>query len=118
MARIRAIQRRAKANEEVKEALKIHNLSVFPLENLAVIDADEIPLTRTEVDLLYLLASNPERVFTRDQLLDLLWGFDYAGDARTVDSHIKRLRAKLISPHPAWDIKTVRGRGYQFTSAK
>lgn len=115
MARIRAVQRRVnKMQEEDDNRLTIENLEIIPLENIAMIDGKRIILTRTEVDLLHLLASNPERVFTRGQLLDLLWGFDYVGDARTVDSHIKRLRSKLTYPHPAWDINTVRGRGYQF----
>lgn len=119
MARVRAVQRRVnKVQEEADKRLTIENLEIIPLENMAIIDGNRIVLTRTEVDLLHLLASNPERVFTRDQLLDLLWGFDYVGDARTVDSHIKRLRAKLVYPHPAWDINTVRGRGYQFVVSK
>ncbi len=118
MARIRAIQRRVKKKDDSEDILRIENLEVVPLENLAIIDGQKTVLTRTEVDLLYLLASNPERVFTRDQLLDLLWGFDYVGDARTVDSHIKRLRAKLTTPHPTWEINTVRGRGYQFVLLK
>ena len=119
MARVRAVQRRVnKVQEEADKRLTIENLEIIPLENVAVIDGNRIVLTRTEVDLLHLLASNPERVFTRDQLLDLLWGFDYVGDARTVDSHIKRLRAKLVYPHPTWDINTVRGRGYQFVVSK
>lgn len=118
MARIRAIQRRIKKKDDSEDILRIENLEVVPLENLAIIDGQKTILTRTEVDLLYLLASNPERVFTRDQLLDLLWGFDYVGDARTVDSHIKRLRAKLTTPHPTWEINTVRGRGYQFALLK
>ena len=108
MARVRAVQRRVnKVQEEADKRLTIENLEIIPLENMAIIDGNRIVLTRTEVDLLHLLASNPERVFTRDQLLDLLWGFDYVGDARTVDSHIKRLRAKLVYPHPTWDINTV-----------
>lgn len=74
-----------------------------------------IPCTKKEVELLYLLASHPSMNFTRDHLLDRLWGDDYEGDIRTVDSHIKRLRTKLEKyPHEGWNIKTVWGLGYQF----
>ena len=74
-----------------------------------------IPLTKKELDLLWLLMEGRGRAFSRDQLLDQLWGWDYEGGARTVDAHIKRLRAKLDKfPHPEWQIKTIWGVGYAF----
>lgn len=113
MARVRAILRRIDNHEEQKR-LEIADLVIEADQNRAFINGKKINLTVKEAELLYLLASNPSRVFTRDMLLDQLWGYDYYGDARTVDSHIKRLRAKLDIGHPGWDISTVRGRGYQF----
>ncbi|HHV41303.1 MAG TPA: response regulator transcription factor [Clostridiaceae bacterium] len=113
MARVRAILRRVDKDEGPKR-LEIDNLVLEVDQNRAFLNGKKIDLTLKEADLLYLLASNPSRVFTRDMLLDQLWGYDYYGDARTVDSHIKRLRAKLDGEHPGWDITTVRGRGYQF----
>lgn len=80
-----------------------------------MIDGKKIPLTKKEVETMWTLAGNPNKVFTRDNLLDSLWGYDYYGDSRTVDSHIKRLRAKIDSvEHPAWSIKTIWGVGYKF----
>ena len=74
-----------------------------------------IPLTKKELDLLWLLMEKRGRAFSRDQLLDQLWGWDYVGGTRTVDTHIKRLRAKLDKfPHPEWQIKTIWGVGYAF----
>ncbi len=67
-----------------------------------------------EMELIYHLASNPNRVFTRDQLLDEVWGFDYYGDSRTVDVHVKRLREKLEGVSDQWALKTVWGVGYKF----
>lgn len=67
-----------------------------------------------EIELLFYLASNPNRVFTRDQLLDEIWGFDYYGDSRTIDVHIKRLRGKLCGISKQWDLTTVWGVGYKF----
>jgi DNA-binding response OmpR family regulator len=82
---------------------------------LTQIDGQTITLTKKETELLYTLATNRNRVFSREKLLDLLWGYDYMGDARTVDTHIKRLRAKLSAlPHPEWEIQTVWGAGYKF----
>ena len=67
-----------------------------------------------ELELLYYLASHPNRVFTRDQLLDEVWGFEYYGDSRTIDVHVKRLREKLDPPGDQWSLKTVWGVGYKF----
>ena len=86
------------------------------LENYVVeIDGKPVRLTKKEIEILWTLAANTNKVFSRDALLDKLWGFDFYGDSRTVDSHIKRLRAKLDEhPHEGWDIETIWGVGYKF----
>ena len=114
MARIRAVLRRIPAAEE-KEMLVIGDLSIH-LPSLSVtLSGHKLNLTRREVELLYTLASAPGRVFTRDNLLTIVWGYEFAGNYRAVDSHIKRLRAKLDAyPHEAFTIATVWGAGYKF----
>lgn len=118
MARIRAVLRRMtkKEKEETSEnVLSIANLEINLEEYTLHIGGTKISLTKKEIETMWTLASNPNKVFTRDNLLDSLWGFDYFGDSRTVDSHIKRLRAKLdMLDHPNWSIKTIWGVGYKF----
>lgn len=118
MARVRAILRRIEQTDENKqsmEQLKYDNLTVFLEEKRVEINQQEIFLTKRELELLWLLLSNRKKVFSRDNLLDSLWGLDYYGDARTVDTHIKRLRAKLDEfEHANWEIATVWGQGYKF----
>lgn len=118
MARVRAVMRRMKKNDKEKESdniLNISNLSINLEEYTLHIEGKKIALTKKEIETMWTLASNPNKVFTRDNLLDSLWGFDYFGDSRTVDSHIKRLRAKLEAvEHPGWSIKTIWGVGYKF----
>ncbi|MBR4909273.1 MAG: response regulator transcription factor, partial [Acidaminococcaceae bacterium] len=119
MARARAILRRIPHQEEAAaRILTVANL-VIDIDNYMVtIDGKEVPLTKREKELLWLLASNSKKVFSRDNLLDSLWGYDYFGDSRTVDSHIKRLRAKLdVFEHPGWAVKTIWGVGYRFEKA-
>lgn len=117
MARVRAILRRMQPREE-KTAHNIYRYSnlMIDLDKYAVtVNASEVPLTKKEVELLWTLAKNSSKVFSRDNLLDSLWGYDYYGDSRTVDSHIKRMRAKLDKfEHPGWEIKTIWGVGYRF----
>lgn len=117
MARVRAILRRMQPREE-KTAHNIYKYSNFmiDLDKYAVtVNGSEVPLTKKEVELLWTLAKNSSKVFSRDNLLDSLWGYDYYGDSRTVDSHIKRMRAKLDKfEHPGWEIKTIWGVGYRF----
>lgn len=116
MARVRAVLRRIeKSAVEDGQELHIDNLSIW-LEDYRVMVGDQkIALTKREVDMLWTLANGKNRAYTRELLLDLLWGYDYYGDPRTVDSHMKRLRAKLeVVPHPAWEIKTIRNVGYKF----
>ena len=117
MARVRAILRRMQPREE-KTAHNIYRYSnlMVDLDKYAVtVNGSEVPLTKKEVELLWTLAKNSSKVFSRDNLLDSLWGYDYYGDSRTVDSHIKRMRAKLDKfEHPGWEIKTIWGVGYRF----
>lgn len=117
MARVRAILRRMQPREE-KTAHNIYRYSnlMIDLDKYAVtVNGSEVPLTKKEVELLWTLAKNSSKVFSRDNLLDSLWGYDYYGDSRTVNSHIKRMRAKLDKfEHPGWEIKTIWGVGYRF----
>lgn len=117
MARVRAILRRMQPREE-KTAHNIYrysNLMIDLDKYVVTVNGSEVPLTKKEVELLWTLAKNSSKVFSRDNLLDSLWGYDYYGDSRTVDSHIKRMRAKLDKfEHPGWEIKTIWGVGYRF----
>ncbi len=120
MARVRAVLRRLGAQEPANaQPLSYANLYIN-LEKYAVqINGEEVPLTKKEIELLWTLAKNSTKVFSRDNLLDSIWGYDYFGDSRTVDSHIKRLRAKLDKyEHPLWEIKTIWGVGYRFEGHK
>ena len=114
MARIRAVLRRLPA-QTGSETLVIGSLSIH-LPSLSVsLDGHKLSLTRKETELLYTLAASPGRVFTRDNLLTLVWGYDHVGNYRAVDSHIKRLRQKLDAyPHDFFSIATVWGTGYKF----
>ena len=117
MARIRAILRRTENSAAPgmrNRTIVIDTLSIS-LDNATVtLDGQPIALTRKELEILYTLAENRGKLFSRDALLSLLWGYDYYGDNRTVDSHVKRLRAKLdVLPHPTWQIKTIWGMGYK-----
>ena len=118
MARLRAVLRRLQKPEETKDmdnVLRVGNLVVNLDEYSFNVAGQRIPLTKKEIETMWTLASNPNKVFTRDNLLYSLWGYDYYGDSRTVDSHIKRLRAKLDTvEHPSWNIKTIWGVGYKF----
>ena len=115
VARIKAVLRRSVSStaEEIKEVhydkLSI-NLTNYELK-VAGVQIDTPP---TEMELIFHLAKNPNRVFTRDQLLDEVWGYDYYGDSRTVDVHVKRLREKLEGASDKWELRTVWGVGYKF----
>lgn len=114
MARIRAVMRRIPAGEK-EETLVIGTLFIHMPSLSVTLDGHKLSLTRREVELLYTLASAPGRVFTRDNLLTMIWGYEFAGNYRAVDSHIKRLRAKLdVYPHDFFTIATVWGAGYRF----
>ena len=115
VARIKAVLRRygSNAEEQVKE-VRYDKLSINLTNYELKVDGVAIDTPPKEMELIYHLASNPNRVFTRDQLLDEVWGFDYFGDSRTVDVHIKRLREKLEGVEANWQLKTVWGVGYKF----
>lgn len=119
MARVRSILRRVKqAGQAGAEPEVVHTVGelMINLTKYEVrLQGEPIELTKKEFELLWTLATNKNRAFTRDVLLNQLWGYDYYGDNRTVDSHIKRLRSKLDArAHPDWEIKTIRGVGYRF----
>jgi len=113
LARIKAVLRRASVTEEGERRIVLPGLSVS-LENYAVLlDDKPVEMPPKELELLYFLASHEDRVFTREQLLEQVWGFDFFGDSRTVDVHIKRIREKL-GERDAWRIKTIWSVGYKF----
>ena len=116
IARINAIARRVGSNTSEPETreVKYDNISVNMTRYELKVDGKVIDTPPKELELLYYLASNPNRVYTRDQLLDEVWGFDYYGDSRTIDVHIKRLREKLEGVSDKWSLKTVWGVGYKF----
>ena len=118
MARIRAILRRTERSAPQSASARpivIDTLSISVEDASVTLDGHPIALTRKELEILYTLAKNAGKLFSRDALLSLLWGYDYFGDSRTVDSHVKRLRAKLDAfPHPGWQIKAIWGMGYRF----
>ena len=116
MARVRAILRRVQPREaELQNLYSVGNLVIDLDKYLVTIGGAEVTLTKKEVELLWTLAKNSSKVFSRENLLDSIWGYDYFGDSRTVDSHIKRLRAKVDKfEHEEWEIKTIWGVGYRF----
>ena len=116
VARIKAVLRRAGASapvaavQEVQYEKLLINLTNYELR----VNGVQVDTPPKEMELIYHLASNPNRVYTRDQLLDEVWGFDYYGDSRTVDVHVKRLREKLEGVSDKWELRTVWGVGYKF----
>ena len=120
IARIKAVLRRTNDNDKQNQIDEVRydklciNLTNYEL----VVNGVRIDTPPKELELIYHLASNPNRVYTRDQLLDEVWGFDYYGDSRTVDVHVKRLREKLENVSDEWSLKTVWGVGYKFEITK
>ena len=117
IARIHAILRRVIPNENISQEkiFSYDNLTINLSDFTVKISDENVSLTKKEIELLWLLSTNRNKVFTRENLLDSIWGYDYFGDSRTVDSHIKRLRAKLDNyEHETWNIKTIWGVGYKF----
>lgn len=116
IARIKAVLRRSSDKDKASQIQEVKydklriNLTNYELE----VNGVKIDTPPKELELIYHLASNPNRVYTRDQLLDEVWGFDYYGDSRTVDVHVKRLREKLENVSDRWSLKTVWGVGYKF----
>jgi DNA-binding response OmpR family regulator len=118
-ARIKAVLRRyAKHDNADGEVIKFDNLEISLQKYELKIKGKPVDLPPKELELIYFLAFNYNRVFTRDQLLDKVWGFDYLGDSRTVDVHIKRLREKLEGASEKWTLKTIWGVGYKFEVAE
>ena len=113
IARVRAVFRRM-APDDAPEKLSFDNLVIDKQAYDLVIKGKRVDAPPKEIELLYFLASSPNRVFTRAQLLDDVWGFDYFGDTRTFDVHVKRLREKLEGVSDKWELKTVWGVGYKF----
>ncbi len=115
IARIRAVLRRCGVSDQKRErAVEYDNLYIN-MENYELrVCGKTVDTPPKEMELIYHLASNPNRVYTRDQLLDEVWGFEYFGDSRTVDVHVKRLREKLDGVSDQWNLKTVWGVGYKF----
>lgn len=114
MARVRAILRRISGKNE-SQILQYDNLKIDMNQYKVEINHEDLVLTKKEFEILWTFVSNRKKVFSRENLLDSLWGYDYYGDTRTIDSHIKRLRSKLDRhSHPNWEIKTVWGLGYSF----
>ena len=115
IARIRAVLRRSGINgQKQSRTVEYEGLSINMETYELKVNGKVVDTPPKEMELIYHLASNPNRVYTRDQLLDEVWGFDYYGDSRTVDVHVKRLREKLDGVSDQWNLKTVWGVGYKF----
>ena len=116
LARIEAVLRRADHNcEETKSRRLVFDRLIIDMDAFELtVDGKKVDAPPKEMELLFYLASTPNRVYTRNQLLDEVWGFDYFGDSRTVDVHVKRLREKLEGVSEKWSVKTVWGVGYKF----
>lgn len=118
MARIKAVLRRTNGNtaeeSDSKKIVTYDNLEINIVNYELKVNGEPVDTPPKELELIYHFASNPNRVYTRDQLLDEVWGFDYYGDSRTVDVHVKRLREKLEGVSDKWSLKTVWGVGYKF----
>ena len=114
VARIKAVLRAQQNQGEAVKEVKYDKLSINLTNYELKVNGVQVDTPPKEMELIYHLASNPNRVFTRDQLLDEVWGFDYYGDSRTVDVHVKRLREKLEGVSDKWALKTVWGVGYKF----
>ena len=113
VARIKAVLRRYEPKDNVDKEIIYPNICINLTNYELKINGETVDIPPKELELLYFLASSPNQVFTREQLLDQIWGYEYIGDTRTVDVHIKRLREK-INDHHLWKISTIWGIGYKF----
>ncbi len=113
IARVKAVLRRYKIKQEDIKQVVVPNMTINLSNYMVMYHGRELEMPPKELELLYFLVSNANQVFTREQLLDQIWGYEYVGDTRTVDVHIKRIREKLQEEDP-WNIKTVWGVGYKF----
>ena len=120
LARVKAVLRRMYElkEEEKSKHLVVSNLDIDMGAFIVKLGGQVVPCTPKEIEILWTLASNPGMVFSREHLLQSIWGYDFLGDTRAVDSHIKRIRAKLCQADNPWDIKTVWGVGYRFEVAQ
>lgn len=114
MARVKAVLRRYNVMGSENEVLNFPSLIIDMNQYKVLYEDKEVTMPPKEIELLYYLASNVNRVLTRHQLLDQVWGYEYEGDPRTVDVHIKRIREKLTESNESWSLKTIRGIGYKF----
>lgn len=114
VARIKAVLRRFNPKVNVAEEVRFKDLMINKQTYLVLYKEQRLELPPKELELLFFLAAHPNIVFTRDQLLEKIWDYEYMGDSRTVDVHVKRLREKLCNEPMEWDIKTVWGVGYKF----
>ena len=116
VARIKAVLRRTNEQQQAADdgCINHQELSIDIKSYTVTLRGENIICTPKEIEILYMLASNPGQVFTREQLLNRVWGYDFAGETRTVDTHIKRIRAKLDNTGLNWSIKTIYGVGYKF----
>ncbi len=117
VARVKAVLRRAgdEGDSDNPQEVRFQGLYLNQAQRRCRVDGEEVSLTAKEFDVLWLMATHPLRVFSREQFLQHVWGYDYTGDTRTVDTHVKRLRRKLAGPEdPGWEIATVWGIGYRF----
>ena len=115
VARIKAVLRRTSEQPKSDSSVITYNGLTIDLKSYTVtLRGEPVICTPKEIEILHMLAANPGQVFTREQLLSKVWGYDFAGETRTVDTHIKRIRAKLDSTGLGWSIKTIYGVGYKF----
>ena len=116
VARVKAVLRRYEKSEtkEDDKTVSFDNLKISLNDYTVIYHGESLSFPPKELELLYFLAENKNQVFTREQLLDKIWGYEYVGDSRTVDVHIKRIREKLNKGDENWSIKTVHGVGYKF----
>ena len=116
-ARAKAVLRRAQKSSDSQRVLVYDGLELSIEKYELKLRGKRVELTPKELQLLYFLASNPNKVFTRDQLLDKVWGYNYLGNTRTVDAHVRKVREKCDGISPEWAIRTVWGVGYKFETA-
>lgn len=114
IARVKAVLRRYEHKDAETQEVIYPNLVINKTNYTLKVSGKDLELPPKELELIFFLASNPNKVFTREQLLEHVWGFDFFGDSRTVDVHVKRLREKLDVENPIWQLKTVWGVGYKF----